>query len=495
MRIKRILSLVLMIIMATMCFTGCSSTELNYLSIANEVAQLKNFKIDGSVELNMSKELVEELFDEGVNIENVKIDLTGEVSVDNKYVSITPKITIDELVLSDCEILMTEKGIFAEREGLVSFVKYVLKLNTVMSDETLNKFEEALNKELGTYAYIQLTDFSDMSEEDVKMMSELMDSSSVYEGFVKDIFKDFDSELVTRDGNAYVITITPESSYLLIKNLLSYLEQNIESIYDSVVNIIPTFKGTAIEYMFVVESGYEEDCLDIVVNDLVENREEYILELKEGLLEISKEIVELKDDIDEVIDYLNGTKITSSLEKKGNKYIEKDMATVVIEDKKVIDLKSEITYTTIDIKVRDCSAITYISIDDFITLMDRVQYKINPVDYMEIQYHNYSNTASAELARIEGTETTYFEYRIIEDRIYLPLRKICEYFGEEVYWDNEEHKAYIVRGEEKIDMTGTIIEDRTFIKMRDFEKLGYTLDWKDMGNNSYIVEIYKDINK
>ena len=118
-----------------------------------------------------------------------------------------------------------------------------------------------------------------------------------------------------------------------------------------------------------------------------------------------------------------------------------------------------------------------------------------PVDYMEIQYHNYSNTASAELARIEGTETTYFEYRIIEDRIYLPLRKICEYFGEEVYWDNEEHKAYIVRGEEKIDMTGTIIEDRTFIKMRDFEKLGYTLDWKDMGNNSYIVEIYKDINK
>ena len=74
-------------------------------------------------------------------------------------------------------------------------------------------------------------------------------------------------------------------------------------------------------------------------------------------------------------------------------------------------------------------------------------------------------------------------------------KKKCEWMDREVYWDNEEHKAYIVRGEEKIDMTGTIIEDRTFIKMRDFEKLGYTLDWKDMGNNSYIVEIYKDINK
>ena len=44
-------------------------------------------------------------------------------------------------------------------------------------------------------------------------------------------------------------------------------------------------------------------------------------------------------------------------------------------------------------------------------------------------------------------------------------------------------------------MTGTIIEDWTFIKMRDFEKLGYTLDWKDMGNGLYTVEIHKDINK
>ena len=520
MKIKKILSLILMVIMATMCFTGCSSSELNYLSIANEVSELKNFKIDGSVELEMSKEILEELFGESIYVENVKIDLAGEVSVDNNYISIIPEITIDDVVFSDCEILMTEKGLFVEREGLVSFVRYVAKLNTVMCEETLNNFEESLNKELGTYAYIQLTDFSDMDAEDVKMMSSFMESSNIFEDFSTEILKDFESGLVTRDGNAYVITITPENAYSLFKNILSYLEKNIESIYDSVVSIIPTFKGTAIEYMFVVESGYEDNVyednvyednvyednvyednvyednvIDTVVEDLITNREAYILELKEGLLEINRGIVESKEDIDEVMDYLNGTKITSSLEKKGNKYIEKDVAVIEVENKKVIDVKSEITYTTIDINAKDCSSITYISIDDFTTLVDKIQYKINPVDYMEIQYYNYSNSASAELARKEGTESTYFEYRIIDDRIYLPLRKICEYFGEDVYWDNEEHKAYIVRGEEKIDMTGTIIEERTFIKMRDFEKLGYTLDWKDTGTGMYIVEIYKDINK
>ena len=301
--------------------------------------------------------------------------------------------------------------------------------------------------------------------------------------------------MVTRDGNAYVITMTPENAFSLVKNILSYLEKNIESIYDSVLNILPTFKGTIVEEMFVTESGLEDNAIDFVVEDLTTNKELYVLSLKEGLLGVNKEILDENENIEEVIDFLKGTKVTSSLEKKGNQYIEKDTAVVKVDSKEVVNIVSEIIYTTIDIKAKDYSGITYISFDDFTSLVDRIQYKVNPVEYMEIQYYNYSNSASAELARKEGTETTYFEYRIIEDRIYLPLRKICEYFGEEVYWDNEEHKAYIIRGEEKIDMTGTIINDRTFIKMRDFEKLGYTLDWKDTGTGMYIVDIHKNINK
>lgn len=495
MRIKKVLSLLLMIVMVTMCFTGCSSTELNYLNLANEVSELKSFKIDGSLDLNMSKEVLEELFGESVYVKNVKVDLTGEVSVDNKYMSIVPKIVIDDVVLSDCEVLMTEKGLFVDREGLVSLVRYVAKVNTVMSDETLNLFEETLNKELGTYAYIQLTDFSDIEIEDANMITEMMEVSEIFEDFSKEILKDFDSNMVTRDGNAYVITMTPENAFSLVKNILSYLEKNIESIYDSVVNILPTFKGTIVEKMYVTESGLEDNVIDFVVEDLTTNKELYVLSLKEGLLEVNKEILDENENIEEVIDFLKGTKVTSSLEKKGNKYIEKDTAVVKVDSKEVVNIVSEIIYTTIDIKAKDYSGITYISIDDFTSLVDRIQYKVNPVEYMEIQYYNYSNSASAELARKEGTETTYFEYRIIEDRIYLPLRKICEYFGEEVYWDNEEHKAYIIRGEEKIDMTGTIINDRTFIKMRDFEKLGYTLDWKDTGTDMYIVDIHKNINK
>lgn len=44
-------------------------------------------------------------------------------------------------------------------------------------------------------------------------------------------------------------------------------------------------------------------------------------------------------------------------------------------------------------------------------------------------------------------------------------------------WDNENKTAYIIRGEERIDMTGVLVDSITMIKVRDFEKLGYKIDY------------------
>jgi len=71
-----------------------------------------------------------------------------------------------------------------------------------------------------------------------------------------------------------------------------------------------------------------------------------------------------------------------------------------------------------------------------------------------------------------------YDFHNIDGSMYLPMRRICERFGEVVDWDAVNGKAYVVRGEEKIDMTGVIIGDKTFIKIRDFEKLGYLVDYQ-----------------
>ena len=68
---------------------------------------------------------------------------------------------------------------------------------------------------------------------------------------------------------------------------------------------------------------------------------------------------------------------------------------------------------------------------------------------------------------------------LIDGSVYLPLRQIMENCGYEVSWDGEARKAYVTVDGKKIEMTGVIVNDRTYVKIRDFEKLGATVDYKE----------------
>lgn len=68
---------------------------------------------------------------------------------------------------------------------------------------------------------------------------------------------------------------------------------------------------------------------------------------------------------------------------------------------------------------------------------------------------------------------------VIDNSVYLPLRQITENSGYDVSWDAEAKKAYVTVDGKKIDMTGTIINNRTYVKIRDFEKLGASVEYSE----------------
>lgn len=68
---------------------------------------------------------------------------------------------------------------------------------------------------------------------------------------------------------------------------------------------------------------------------------------------------------------------------------------------------------------------------------------------------------------------------LIENSVYLPLRQLMENAGYEVSWDADARKAYVTVNGEKIEMTGTIVNDKTYVKVRDFEKLGAKVDYEE----------------
>jgi hypothetical protein len=65
------------------------------------------------------------------------------------------------------------------------------------------------------------------------------------------------------------------------------------------------------------------------------------------------------------------------------------------------------------------------------------------------------------------------------NQAYLPLRLVAESMGEKVGWDETSQQAYVERNGQRIIMTGMIVDDKTLIKSRDFESLGYKISWND----------------
>ena len=90
------------------------------------------------------------------------------------------------------------------------------------------------------------------------------------------------------------------------------------------------------------------------------------------------------------------------------------------------------------------------------------------------------------------TTTTESSAELIDNSVYLPLRQLMENAGYEVSWDGEARKAYVTVDGQKIEMTGTIVNNKTYVKVRDFEKLGATVKYEETIHSS---NAYNDFSK
>jgi hypothetical protein len=122
-----------------------------------------------------------------------------------------------------------------------------------------------------------------------------------------------------------------------------------------------------------------------------------------------------------------------------------------------------------------------LALEEMEKILEKVENEVNPVQKVELQWYANSSDTQVNKYRLNGaTNWDYQPFVIIEDRVYLPLRYIGESFGEDVDWDNVNKKAYVIRGEETIDMTGVLVDSTTMIKIRDFEKLGYKIEYNQV---------------
>lgn len=140
-------------------------------------------------------------------------------------------------------------------------------------------------------------------------------------------------------------------------------------------------------------------------------------------------------------------------------------------------------------------------IKSYDTVMNESNQKVstvNPTIEVNVTWDKYIASWTTNPAVMKSTEyngkekVNTVQFTLIDDRIYLPMRAILECLGETVYWDENEKQAYVMREERNIPMTGVIINDRTYLKIRDFSDIGYEISYEESGNTKN-VRIVKGI--
>ena len=174
-----------------------------------------------------------------------------------------------------------------------------------------------------------------------------------------------------------------------------------------------------------------------------------------------------------------GSYLNSTIEKQGDVYTHEFGAQLVYKDKKAFTADGSLTFEKKSVEKKKADAKNPVSAQDVSLITEKTIKKTNPATEMTVSWWNGADYdwTWLDITRVEGRSFESTDRYMEDNSMYLPMRAVCEWFGEDVAWDASARKAYVIRDGQKTDMTGKIIDSLTYIKIRDFEKLGYTVDY------------------
>jgi copper amine oxidase-like protein len=459
--IKKLVSLAIVGVMSISMLTGCGVNDLGYLKYTKDLSNITEYSFENTTTINVSEEMAGEEF-------NVDFTLDGEVNLEDlesMYMSFDLLFKVNDMgIESPMNFKVVDNKVYVSKNSLLE----VITLARIMeSDSEAKVMQEVYDNDLKDVDYILLTDLGDVYND----MSYKEMSDSGYDYLTK-AFKGFDSKIITKTSKGYSIELSSENALTFIQNLFTYLYENKTIVFDETVSYVKNLYSN-----MEVEGFTEEDKQEMFV-ELEESREDFYEFIDEAALFLAS------GELDTYIDMIEDSKIKSEIYKEGKKYIEKDEVKIVYEG---IEMGSLVSETIIFPEIIEKTQIegNIVEVEKLEGLLNTAEDKINPIQKMELEWYPGDEDAMVTSTRLEGnTDFDIQPYTIIDGRIYLPLRYIGEAFGEEVSWEDATKTAYIVRGAEKIEVTGILFNSKTMIKVRDFEKLGYKVEFVQDGDLS-----------
>lgn len=456
---KRLLSLLLTGFMMILTLTGCGTNELGYLNLSKEMSNITQYEFTNSTELEISSTAAGEDY-------NIDLNLEGEANIEDinsMYMNLNVMLKVNDMGNEfPINFVINDNKVYASKNAILEAFKLQEKFDG--TTENPKVIDALYNIELKDTEYIMVADLNEYNSVEYKTNYKDMNDSAMT--YITTAFKGFDSKLVTKINNGYAITLTPKGTFEFLERLIKYVSDNRELIFDETVKYVENiYDDINIQDLEALTEEEKQASID----ELKASRQDFYDLIDEAVLFIESEEYKLYENM------FDGSEFKQEVYKKKSSYVQDVEAEMIMADIVMGSLKTTTELTPAEVEIKQITGKS-ITVDELESLFNKTKNQINPVNKMELSWYPEGYGAEINKYRLDGeTEWDYQDYALIDSRVYLPLRYIGESFGEEVAWDDASKKAYVIRGSEKIDMTGVLINNTTMVKVRDFEKLGYKI--------------------
>ena len=467
---------------------GCGVTDAGFASLYMETANLRSYEVSGGFEMAIDPQAMYYYSDEEDSQVRLKCSVSGEIAGSNiydMYMDLKIRYGINsEDTPYEANLRLYNNVVYMPVKDCVDIQIETHRLEG-KSDEMCESLRGAFMDAAGEYDYVIVGDMSEIYREASFSGAPLLISAGLMEDqeelqklivrTVSEMFSGLETGMTRSVPGGYSIGVTPEKAINFFSKFVKYVSEHRDAVFKGVLKIIGELRKY--DETGIMEGAVDRESFDEFIDGMVDytTQSDWDYEYAKLLFRDS---------------YLN-----MSLTKQGKEYVQSIDMDLHYRGKPLMSLKGDIKAAVRnDIKQEPAPTGDPILMDDLSALMNRAERTINYVRKAEIKWWNgsYDNDEDSgvrsvyvDLELVAGSDWDYADCIDDYGTLYLPMRQVCEWFGEEVIWDGEAKKAYVVRGEEKIEMTGKLEHKTTFVKVRDFEKLGYTVEYKHNADDFY----------
>ncbi len=476
---------------------GCSTEEIAYLKMVNDLSDLQEQgRIVGTMQIDVdfdemhkqAEELAKAHYDVVDFIVNENEDLNGQKSfaVDYEMNLDTKKVAYDLAfdVKYNGKTYDMGKISHTATSGMYISNELLLGLYELMDDldvgeEATFKLSEEYAKEFKRIAskneYIKLADAQEITGMDMKTAVSEQDVSEVIAAmmdFLQGTLNGFETGMVKSVSNGFEVSATGTEAAQVIVKLIKHIANN----PDRVIAETEKLTNVAIERFGAnpAEASAKQLEMKAAFEAVKEDKALYADLLKEVAAMIDAEAKEAA-----AAKLLKNISFKETLTKSGESYETTGLYALKNAGKEVVTVRTstQITKSTNEISV----PASYVELDVLRGEMNALEDKYNPVIGAEIDWGFEKGGTDAILYAVrkhyDESAMEWTNVVIKDGRAYVPLRLIAEKLGEEVGWENATKTPYVMQNAQRIDMKGLLQDGSAYVGIRDFEKLGYTVDY------------------